>query len=107
LSGIVWRKEENNSKEFNAALEKLRQQIDQLDDELLTILGQRMKIADKIGDYKKNNDITVLQTNRWNEMLERAYLKGDKLGLSKEFISKYFDAVHMESINHQTKIMNS
>jgi chorismate mutase len=66
-----------------------------------------MKIADKIGAYKKENNITILQTNRWNEILQRAYTKGEALGLSKEFITKYFDAVHMESINHQNKVMNS
>jgi chorismate mutase len=66
-----------------------------------------MNIAEKIGEYKKNNNITILQTNRWNEILERAFQKGEKLNLSKEFITKYFDAVHMESINHQNKIMNS
>jgi chorismate mutase len=107
LSQIVWRKEDINSEEFHLALEKLRQQINHLDDELMQILGQRMKIAEKIGEYKKNNSITILQTNRWNEILERAFKKGDKLGLSKEFITKYFDAVHMESISHQNRIMNS
>jgi len=66
-----------------------------------------MKIAQKIGEYKKNNNITILQTNRWNEILEKAFKKGDNVGLSQEFISKYFDAVHMESINHQNKIMNA
>jgi chorismate mutase len=107
LSQIVWRKEDINSEEYHAALEKLRQQINHLDDELMQILSQRMSIAEKIGTYKKNNDITILQTNRWNEILERAFKKGEKLNLSKEFITKYFDAVHMESINHQNKIMNS
>jgi len=107
LDAIIWRKEDSNSEEYHAALEKLRQQINHLDDELMQILGQRMKISEKIGEYKKNNSITILQTNRWNSILERAFQKGDKLGLSKEFIVKYFDAVHMESINHQNKIMNS
>jgi chorismate mutase len=107
LDAITWRKEDINSEEYHAALEKLRQQINHLDDELMQILGQRMKIAEKIGEYKKNNNITILQTNRWNSILERAFLKGDKLGLSQEFITKYFDAVHMESINHQNRIMNS
>ncbi|QEC46080.1 3-deoxy-7-phosphoheptulonate synthase [Pseudobacter ginsenosidimutans] len=106
LDEIVWRKEDSASEEFHAALEKLRQQINHLDDELMQILGQRMKVAEQIGLYKKNNEITILQTNRWNEILERAFKQGDKLGLSKEFITKYFDAVHMESINHQNKIMN-
>ncbi len=106
LSSIIWRKEDINSEAFHQALEKLRQQINHLDDELMQILGQRMKIAEKIGLYKKENNITILQTNRWNQILERAFAKGEKLGLSKEFITKYFDAVHMESINHQNKIMN-
>jgi chorismate mutase len=107
IGQIAWRREDVNSEEYHAALEKLRQQINHLDDELMQILGQRMKVAEKIGEYKKNNNITILQTNRWNEILERAFQKGEKLNLSKEFITKYFDAVHMESINHQNKIMNS
>ncbi|HMP92352.1 MAG TPA: chorismate mutase [Phnomibacter sp.] len=107
LDGIIWRKEDVDSEEFHSVLEKLRQQINHLDDELIQLLGQRMKIADKIGEYKKNNAVTILQTNRWNQILERAFKQGDKLGLSKEFVTRYFDAVHMESINHQNKIMNS
>jgi chorismate mutase len=106
LDNIVWRKEDVNSEAYHVALEKLRQQINHLDDELLQIISQRMKAAEKIGQYKKDNNITILQTNRWNEILERAFKKGDQLGLSKEFITKYFDAVHMESINHQNKILN-
>ena len=107
LDSIIWRREDVNSEEYHAALEKFRQQINHLDDELMQILGQRMKTAEKIGEYKKNNNITILQTNRWNEILQRAVQKGEALGLSKEFITKYFDAMHMESINHQNKIMNS
>ncbi|GEO10848.1 chorismate mutase [Segetibacter aerophilus] len=107
LDGIKWRHETTNEREFVVALEKLREQINHIDDELMQLLGQRMKIADKIGQYKKENDITILQTNRWNELLERAFRKGESLGLSNEFITKYYDAVHMESINHQTAIMNS
>ena len=107
LEAIIWRKEDINSEEYHAALEKLRQQINHLDDELMQILGQRMRIAEQIGKYKRDNNITILQTNRWNEILERAFKKGDKIGLSKEFITRYFDAVHMESINHQKKVMDS
>ena len=107
LDSIIWRREDIPSEEFHQALEKLRQQINHLDDELMQILCQRMKIAEKIAVYKKENNITILQTNRWNEILNRATQQADKLGLSKEFITKYFDAVHMESISHQTKIFNS
>ena len=107
LNDLVWRNETTTEQEFITALTTLREQINQVDDELLTLLGQRMKLSDKIGEYKKNNNITILQTNRWNDILERAFKKGDTLGLTKEFITKYFDAVHLESIQHQNKIMNS
>ena len=107
LNDLVWRNETTTEQEFITALTTLREQINQVDDELLTLLGQRMKLSDKIGEYKKNNNITILQTNRWNDILERAFKKGDALGLTKEFITKYFDAVHLESIQHQNKIMNS
>jgi chorismate mutase len=107
LDSIKWRHETTTEKEFIDALAKLREQINHIDDELIQLMGQRMKVADKIGAYKKENNITILQTNRWNAILEKAFAKGEKLGLSKEFITKYYDAVHMESINHQNKIMNS
>ena len=107
LGEIIWRKEDIPSEEYHAMLEKMRQQINQLDDEMMHLLGQRMKLAEKIGEYKKENNITILQTKRWNEILERAFKKGEKLGLSQEFITKYFDAVHMESINHQNKVFHS
>jgi len=106
LGELIWRAENTNEKEFITALAKLREQINQIDDELMALLGQRMKVADKIGVYKKENNITILQTNRWNEILAKAFVKGEKMGLGKDFVTKYFDAVHMESINHQNKIMN-
>lgn len=105
LSEIIWRKE-NKENIDHAALEKFRQQINNLDDELMELLSQRMKVSQNIGRYKKENAITILQTNRWNEILEHAVKKGEKAGLSKEFVTKYFDAIHMESIGHQNRIMN-
>jgi chorismate mutase len=107
LGQIIWRREDVNSEAFHQALEKLRNQINHLDDEMMQILSQRMKVAEKIAIYKKENNITILQTNRWNEILNRACQRAEKLGLSREFITKYFDAVHMESISHQTKVFNS
>lgn len=103
LDTLVWRvSDEPEATELSL----LRERIDQVDDELLSLLGRRMKIADQIGTFKKNNNLTILQTIRWNEILTRAMEKGESLILSKEFLIKYFDAVHMESIQHQNKIMN-
>jgi chorismate mutase len=107
LGEISWRKEDVPSEEFHHALEKLREQINHVDDELMQLISQRMNIAEKIGEYKKNNNVTILQSSRWNEILEKAITKAGKLGLSEEFITKYMDAIHMESINRQNNIMNS
>jgi chorismate mutase len=104
LSDLVWRVK--NETDNATGLTLLRERIDQVDDELLSLLNRRMKIADEVGQYKKENNLTILQTARWNDILERAMAKGNTLSLSKEFLVKYFDAVHMESINHQNKIMN-
>jgi chorismate mutase len=104
LADLVWRVK--NESDNATGLSLLRERIDQVDDELLSLLNRRMKIADEVGEYKKENNLTILQTARWNEILERAMAKGNALTLSKEFLVKYFDAVHMESINHQNKVMN-
>src|ERR1700742_1009987 len=62
LDSIKWRHETTTEREFIDALAKLREQINHIDDELIQLLGQRMKIADRIGQYKKDNNITILQT---------------------------------------------
>jgi len=107
METIIWRKEDIDNSDYHQALEKLRQQINNLDDEMLQILAQRMKIADQIGQYKKDNNITILQPGRWQEIIEKTATRGDKLGLSKDFLNKYLDAVHLESINHQKNIMDA
>lgn len=106
LASIVWRRERSDIAEFNIALERLREQINQIDDELLLLLARRMKVADLIGECKKEQNITILQPVRWNDILTRSIEKGESLGLSKEFISEYLNAVHLESIRHQNSIMN-
>lgn len=105
IQGLKWRCNEVRE-EHGDWLLLLRGKIDQLDDELLVLLGERMKVADQIGRYKKENNVTILQTARWNAILERALKKMEALGLSRQFIMNYFNAVHLESIQHQTNIMN-
>lgn len=90
----------------SATLEELRARIDQFDDEILTIFEKRMKIADQIGQFKKQNSITILQASRWDSILNKRTSMGAKMGLSDDFVTTIFTAIHQESINHQTKIMN-
>ena len=106
LADIVWRKGATDEVEVLNVLNSLRLKIDGIDDELLELMSQRMKLADEIGTYKKEQQITVLQTQRWNDILKRSLDKANNLSLTKDFIVKYFDAVHMESIHHQINIIN-
>lgn len=87
-------------------LEELRSQINFLDDELFDIMHKRMEVAKSIGRFKKANNITILQPNRWEEIIEGSLRKGEKRELSNRFVSKLFKAIHEESIAKQTDIMN-
>jgi chorismate mutase len=66
-----------------------------------------MKVADAIGGIKKSQNVAVLQSNRWNEILGKMILEGQERNLSEEFILRVFKAIHQESINQQEKIINS
>ncbi len=105
-SRLIFRELTTDDPEYLEHIDHLRHEIDELDEELLNILGRRMQIADSIGRYKKRNNIAILQTDRWNEILERAFGKAKGHGLSKEFTEKMLRAIHQESINHQEKIMS-
>lgn len=101
------RKESDPEADYNNALSNLRAQIDVLDNQLIEILGKRMKVADGIGQLKKQRNVAVLQSKRWNEILGNMVLEGEEKGLSEEFVLKMFKAIHQESINHQEKIIKS
>jgi chorismate mutase len=70
-------------------------------------MEQRMKVAETIGRYKKENNITILQSTRWDEIIRKVITRGRAKGLSAELIDTIFKAIHQESINHQMKIMNN
>ncbi|MEM1124298.1 MAG: chorismate mutase, partial [Bacteroidota bacterium] len=93
--------------EFLEHIDDLRSKIDNLDNDLLELYGKRMKLAEAIGKYKKKNNIAILQSSRWNEILEQSMAKGRERGLSDGFVTQVLTAIHQESINHQTKVMNS
>lgn len=105
LDDIKWRASESLSQSYQTALMGLREQIDLLDGEILQLLAQRMKVAENIGRIKRENDVRILQTMRWESIAERTLARSASLGLSVEFLQTLLDAVHVESINHQNKIM--
>jgi len=106
MNDLKIRKETDTEAEYRNSLNTLRTQIDVIDHQLIDILGKRMKIADAIGELKKDKNVAVLQSKRWNEILGKMILEGEQNKLSEEFILRVFKAIHQESINHQEKIMN-
>ena len=106
MKDLKIRKESTPEVAYNDQLTNLRAQIDVMDNQLLETLGKRMKVAESIGTLKKQENVAVLQSKRWNEILGKMVLEGEQHNLSEEFILKLFKAVHQESINHQEQILN-
>lgn len=78
-----------------------RNKINQLDKEIVHLLGERMEAARAIGIYKQAHNMEVLQSNRFNEVLQKAIEAGKAEGLSEEFIRSLYEAIHKESIRQQ------
>ncbi|MGC6438663.1 MAG: chorismate mutase [Flavobacteriaceae bacterium] len=99
------RQESTTEADYTNKLQNLRAQIDVTDNLLLETLGKRMKVAEAIGVLKKEKNVAVLQSKRWNEILGKMVLEGEQHNLSEEFILKLFKAIHQESINHQKQVL--
>ncbi len=106
LFDLIIRKEKG-SNEFESKLEELRAVIDGIDDELVRILSRRMQIVSEIGEYKKENNITILQLKRWSEIINDRMIKADQMSLNKDFLEQILKIIHDESIQIQTDIFNS
>ena len=106
MEDLKVRKQTNTEEEYQKSLNNLRAQITVADNQLVDLLGKRMKVADQIGGLKKEKNVAVLQSKRWNEILGNMILEGETKGLSEEFVLKMFKAIHQESINHQEKVIN-
>ena len=81
--------------------------IDDADSQILDILGDRMKVSAEFGNIKKRQNVAILQSSRWNNILKKMISDGKEKGLSEDFILKIFKAIHQESINHQEKILKN
>lgn len=85
----------------------LRKKIDSIDERIIQLLSERMKIAEAIGEYKKEKNITILQVERWKDIVKTRSEWAKELNLSEEFTMKYLEQIHKESIRAQTRVMNN
>ncbi len=106
IERLTLRKPEIRGTELKDKLTELRNQIDKIDDLVIQKMAERMQIVEKIGNYKKENGITILQVSRWDEILNKRTAYARALKLSTEFTEKLLELIHSESIRKQTEIMN-
>ena len=104
---LTVREPESTNEEFTDHLAELRKSIDKIDDVLLQKLGERMAIVSKIGEYKRDNQVTILQVNRWDAIIKKGTAFAKALKLDVNFTEKFLELVHGESIRRQTEIMNA
>lgn len=103
---IVVRDADSEAKEWRDNIDQLRAKIDVIDENLLYTLGTRMQISRKIGEYKKNNNIAILQTSRWDAILDKVVERGKEHGLPEEFVMDVFNAIHEASVDVQNEIIS-
>lgn len=106
VKSISWRKDSVDDPEFVKSLELYRTEIDQIDSEIFDLFKRRMVVAEKIGEVKKKNDVAILQGGRWSNIREKVMAQAAGLDLSEEFLQTILEAIHIESISRQNRVMN-
>lgn len=106
LSTLSYRKVSPTSDEFIDMLESLREKIDSLDQQMLELLAQRMEIVKRIGEYKLDNNVAIIQLRRWEEMIKSRVELGKSLGLKEDYVKDLLRLVHNESIRKQAEIIS-
>ena len=105
ISSLVLRETSAEDKNFNVQLKKLRESIDEVDMKLLQVMGDRTKLVQEIGRFKKENSVTILQIERWFEILKTRQEMGVSCNLENQMVSELFELIHKHSILTQTDIM--
>ena len=95
-----------NITQSTESLEALRRQIDECDNSLLELLAKRMRVSREIGQYKREHNMTVVQTDRYNEILDKRGAQGVLCGMDGDFVKTIFEAIHEESVRQQIDVMN-
>lgn len=85
----------------------LRQQIDQIDNDLLEALSKRMRISREIGQYKKEHSMPVVQTGRYDDILNSRAAAAEELGMNGDFMKTVYQAIHEESVRQQIEVLNN
>ena len=103
---IVVRDKDSDAPQWKENIDQLRAKIDIIDENILYALGSRMNVSRQIGEYKKENNIAILQTSRWDKVLSKVVEKGKEYGLTEKFLKDVFTAIHEASVEVQNEIIS-
>ena len=92
-------------KKTEPTLGDMRARIDALDDSLMILLEQRLEVCRQVGEYKKQRKMAVVQSNRFNEILEKRCAQGKECGMDSVFVKRMFELIHDESVRQQNELM--
>ncbi len=103
VAALEPKREVVDNAEFQNELSVLREKIDELDDKLVTLLGERMRVVEEIGERKERTKVAVFQPSRWEEILKNRVEQGKSENLDPNFITKLYQLVHEEAVRHQER----
>lgn len=106
LGNIIANLKIRDAADETGRIAQLRQHIDELDEQVMEILAKRMRVCREIGQYKKEHNITVLQTRRYNEILDKLGVQGEMCGMNADFVKKIYAEIHEESVRQQIEVIN-
>ncbi len=104
LSQLI--KRNPTDKNYEVQLKNYREQLKNLDDGVFELLSKRMQLSDKLGDFKREKNLTILDVSQWMKILQERLESSETTGLSPKFIRTLMDSIHQESIQHQNSVMN-
>ena len=97
---------DSDSPEWKENIDQLRAKIDIIDENILYALGSRMKISRRIGEFKRDSNIAILQTSRWDAVLAKVIEKGKEYDLPEDFLKAVFNAIHEASVEVQNEVIS-
>ena len=106
LSELKYRRRSSNNEDYQAKAEELRQKMDVADREIVEALARRMALVEELAEYKKTNDVKILQFDRWKEIFATRSAWAETLHVNKDFVGELYKLIHLESIRKQTEVLN-
>jgi len=106
LAELKYRRRSTDNADYNSKAEELRQKMDVADREIIEALARRMGLVEELAEYKKANDVKILQLDRWQEIFTSRPDWAARAGVNQRFVAELYKLIHIESIRKQTEVLN-